>query len=59
MQVPSRTNLCCGSQSEVSAYSPRGSLIVPHFALWVTSHMVPSPYQGVCGMAGGVLAVVS
>lgn len=55
MQVPSQTSLCYGSQSEVSTYSPRGSLIVPHFALWV----MPSPYQGVCGMAGGVLAVVS
>lgn len=35
------------------------ALIVPHFALWVMSHVVPSPYRGVCGMAGGVLQLVS
>lgn len=46
-------------QSEVSASSPRGSLIVRHFAFWVLSHTIPSSYQGGCGMAGGVLAVVS
>lgn len=54
-----RCSLCCDSKSEVSAPSPRGSFILLHFAFWVLSHTIPSSYQGGCGIAGGVLAVVS
>lgn len=38
-------------QSEVSAYSPRGSLIVPHFAYWVLSHTLPLS-RGAVGYRG-------